>query len=160
MKSLLSSVRSATPADIPAMLPVINDAFAIETFLEGTRTNEQQLAQMMQKGKFLLGYTGSGELVAAVYVEARGTRGYFGMLAVVPAHQGKGFALAMVGVAEDHCRRQGCTAMDLTILSLRPELPPFYSKLGYVETGTEEFHPSRPLKDGVTCHCIVMSKGL
>ena len=159
MKSAIT-IRLAAPADIAATLPIINDAFAIETFLEGNRANEDQLANMMRKGEFLLGYDSSGELAAAVYVEVRGTRGYFGMLAVAPAHQGKGFARAMVEAAELHCRHRGCTAMDLTVLSLRPELPPLYAKFGYVETGTEDFRPSRPLKDGVACHCIVMSKPL
>jgi hypothetical protein len=50
--------------------------------------------------------------------------------------------------------------MDITVLSLRPELPPFYRRLGYLESGTEEFRPSRPLKSGAECYCIVMSKGL
>ena len=62
--------------------------------------------------------------------------------------------------AEDYCREHGCKFMDITVLDLRPELPPFDRKLGYVETGTEEFHPSRPLTEGVECHCIAMSKGL
>jgi ribosomal protein S18 acetylase RimI-like enzyme len=153
-------IRLASSADILAMLPVINDAFAIETFLEGTRTNEQQLTDMMQKGNFLLGYVSSSELVASVYVKVQNQRGYFGMLAVAPAHQGKGIARSMVEAAEGYCRRRGCTAMDLTVLSLRPELPSLYSKFGYVESGTEEFKPSRPLKAGVECHCVVMSKAL
>jgi hypothetical protein len=50
--------------------------------------------------------------------------------------------------------------MDISVLSLRPELLPFYRNLGYSETGTEDFHPTRPLKAGVSCHCIVMSKPL
>lgn len=153
-------IRLATPADVPAMLPIINDAFAIETFLEGTRTDEHQLTNMMRKGEFLLAYDSPGDLVASVYVEVRGTRGYFGMLAVATAHQGKGFARSMVEAAEVHCRHRGCTSMDLTVLSLRTELPPLYAKFGYLETGTEEFRPTRPLKDGVACHCIVMSKPL
>lgn len=142
------------------MLPVINEAFAIETFLEGTRSNQQQLTDMMQKGNFLLGFDNAGELVASVFVRVQGERGYFGMLAVAPTHQGKGFARAMVVAAEDYCRERACRAMDLTVLSLRPELPPLYSKFGYVESGTEEFKPSRPLKAGVECHCVVMSKEL
>lgn len=153
-------IRLATSVDIPMMLPVINEAFAIETFLEGTRTNEQQLADMMQKGSFLLGFDSSGELVASVYVKVQGERGYFGMLAVAAAHQGQGLARAMVDAAEGYCRQRGCAVMDLTVLSLRPELPALYSKFGYVESGTEEFKPSRPLKPGVECHCIVMSKAL
>jgi GNAT superfamily N-acetyltransferase len=160
MNSIFSSVRIATAADIAAMLPVINDAFAIETFLEGTRTDGDNLARIMQKGEFLLGFDHAGELVASVYVEVRGTRGYFGMLAVAPSEQGKGSGRELVREAEDYCRRQGCKAMDLTVLNLRQELPPFYHRLGYRETGTEEFRPSRPLKAGVACHCIVMSKAL
>ena len=158
--STLSLIRLATPADIPAMVPLINAAFAMETFLDSTRTDEERLAETMKKGEFLLGFSSSDGLVASVYVEVRRTRGYFGMLAVSPSHQGKGLGRAMVEAAEGHCRKQGCDAMDLTVLSLRPELPPFYSRLGYFETGIEEFHPSRPLKDGAACHCIVMSKPL
>ena len=80
-------IRAATPQDIAEMIPVVNAAFAVETFLE----------------EFLQG---------------------------------------------------------ITVLSLRPELPPIYRKLGYAETGTEEFHRSQPLKSGVVCHAIVMSKAL
>jgi hypothetical protein len=50
--------------------------------------------------------------------------------------------------------------MDLTVLSLRPELPPLYRKLGYTETGVEEFRPGRAFIGASGCHCIVMSKEL
>lgn len=160
MHSTLAGIRLATAADSSVMIPVINAAFSVEDFIEGTRTDEQRLPEMMQKGQFLVAHDPSGRLLASVYVEVRGTRGYFGMLAVDPAHQGKGLGRMMVEAAEDHCRHQGCKAMDIRVLSLRPELPPFYRKLGYVETGVEEFRPSRPLKPDVECHCIVMSKAL
>jgi GNAT superfamily N-acetyltransferase len=113
---------------------------------------------MMESGFFLLGYRESDQLVASVYVEIRRSRGYFGMLSVDPSLHGKGLGKAMAEAAEDYCRKAGCSAMDLTILNLRPELPPLYRKLGYVETGTEEFRTSRPLQAGLECHCIVMSK--
>jgi GNAT superfamily N-acetyltransferase len=151
-------IRVADAKDVAAMVPIVNAAFAIETFLTGTRTDHNGMATMMGKGEFLLAERGSGRVVACVYTELRGGRGYFGMLAVDRSEQGTGLGRRMVEAAEGHCRRRGCTAMDITVLSLRPELPPFYRKLGYIETGTEEFHPSRPLKDGVECHCIVMSK--
>ncbi len=82
------------------------------------------------------------------------------MLAVAPDQQGRGIARILIGAAENHCRQRGCRHMDIKVLSLRPELLPFYSKLAYVQTGTEEFRPSRPLKVGYDCHCIVMSKPL
>lgn len=153
-------IRIATPVDRAAMIPVINDAFAIETFLEGTRTDDVRLTGMMGTGSFMVAEDDAGRIIASVYVEIRSTRGYIGMLAVDPALQGKGLGRAMIEAAEDHCRRLNCVAMDLTVLNLRPDLPPRYRKLGYVESGTEEFVPSRPLKDGMRCHCIVMSKTL
>ena len=156
---LALEIRLATTADEASIISVTNAAFAIETFLEGTRTDEEGLTAMMRKGIFLVAEE-DGQLVASVYIEIRGLRGYFGMLAVHPTKQGKGLGRVMVDAAEDHCRQQGCNAMDITVLSLRPELPPLYRKLGYVETGSEELHPSRPLKNGIECHCIVMSKTL
>lgn len=142
------------------MLRVINAAFAIETFLEGTRTDKESLEAMMKKGDFLVGCNSRGDVLASVYVEVRGRRGYFGMLAVDPQRQSRGLGRMLVAAAEEHCRCQGCEAMDITVLSLRAELPAFYRKLGYEEIGTEEFRPSRPLQHGLECHCIIMSKKL
>jgi predicted N-acetyltransferase YhbS len=153
-------IREVTPADIPALAAMINSAFSIETFLEGTRTDEDRLAAMMRKGAILAAEESAGRLLGCVYTEVRGARGYLGQLAVDPAHQGEGLGRLIVNAAEDHLRRQGCEAVEITVLSLRPELPPIYRRFGYVETGTEEFNPSRPLKSGAECHCIVMSKKL
>lgn len=152
--------RIATAHDVAEIIPLVNAAFAVETFMEGPRTDEKGMAEMMRKGQFLIMEDDQGRIVASVYVEKRGARGYFGMLAVDPARQGRGMGRAMVEEAEIYCRLQGCTYMDISVLSLRPELPPLYRKLGYAETGTEEFHPSTPLRSGVACHCIVMSKKL
>src|SRR5579864_1561834 len=97
-------VRVASAADGGALAALINSAFAIEKFLEGERTDEKQLREMMQKGQFLLGCDDAGQLVASVYVEVRGARGYFGMLAVHPAQQKNGLGTKMVGAAEEYCR--------------------------------------------------------
>jgi len=115
---------------------------------------------MMQKGEILLAESGAGQLLGCVYSEVRGVRGYLWQLAVDPAYQGAGLARRIVATAEDELRRQGCEAVDITVLSMRAELPAIYRIFGYVETGTEEFHSSQPLKSGVKCHCIVMSKQL
>jgi ribosomal protein S18 acetylase RimI-like enzyme len=153
-------IRQATKADRPRLIPLINAAFAIETFLEGTRTDEERLAAMMAKGSILAAEDGAGQLLGCVYAEVRGTRGHLGQLAVDPAHQCSGLARRIVEAAEDHLRCQGCEAVEITVLSLRPELPPIYRRYGYVETGTEEFKPSRPLVSGAECHAIVMVKQL
>ena len=153
-------IRIAALTDIPQLVAIINAAFAVGTFFDGTRTDDARLAAIMKKGTILAAEDGAGRLIASVYSELRGTRGYLGMLAVDPAHQGRGLGRSMMEAGEEQFRQQGCEAVDITVLNLRTELPPIYRKLGYVETGTEEFHPSAPLKPGVECYCIVMSKRL
>ncbi len=153
------AIKTANANDLPVLIPLINNAFAEETFLEGTRTDEIRLAAILQKGDLLIAEW-AGQVVACVYVELRGERAYFGMLAVDPAQRGKGFGRLMTGAAERYARHRGCRHMEIGVLSLRPDLLPFYRAMGYAETGDEPFLPSRPLKDGVKCHCIVMSKRL
>jgi GNAT superfamily N-acetyltransferase len=153
-------IRNAMANDIGEIIAVVNAAFAVESFIDGTRTDEVRMIEMMEKGEFLVAEDSSGRTVASVYIEQRGNRGYFGMLAVDPAHQGEGLGRLTIEAAENLSRERGCRWMDIRVLSLRPELLPFYEKIGYVETRREEFHPSRPLKEGFKCQSIVMSKRL
>jgi hypothetical protein len=39
-------IRLATEADIPHLVPMINAAFTVETFLEGTRTDHQRFSAL------------------------------------------------------------------------------------------------------------------
>jgi GNAT superfamily N-acetyltransferase len=153
-------IRLATCDDMKAMIAIINGAFVVEDFIEGTRTDAANMTEMMHRGEFLLGEASSGELLACVYTEVRGERGYLGMLAVDPQRQGTGIGRLMVEAAENHCRSHGCRWMDLRVLSPRAELLPFYEKLGYAQIRTEEFRPPRPLRDGIECYGIIMSKPL
>ncbi|MGB0082467.1 MAG: GNAT family N-acetyltransferase [Terracidiphilus sp.] len=152
--------RVAAAIDRPHLIQLINAAFSVETFLEGTRTDHRRLAAMMAKGCILMAEDGEGRLLASVYVERRGKRGYLGMLAVDPARQREGLGRRTVEAAENRFRRQGCEAVDITVLNLRTELPPLYRRLGYAEIGTEAFKTSQTLRPGMKCHCIVMSKQL
>lgn len=143
-------IRPAAAADCDRLIPLINAAFAAaEPFMSGPRTDSERLAE-----------DEAGTLVASVYTEVRGQRGYVGMLAVEGARQKAGVGRRMMQAAEDHLRAKGCTEVDITVLSLRPELPPLYRKLGFVETGTEPFHYPHPIRGGFACHCVVMSKTL
>jgi ribosomal protein S18 acetylase RimI-like enzyme len=160
LKSKSKMIRLATPADAAAMIPIINAAFAVEGFIDGTRTDAERLALMFDTGDFLVAEE-EGRLVGSIYTEIRPEqRGYIGMLAVDPSQQRRGLGRRMMEAAEEHCRQKGCDVIDILVVNLRTELPPLYRKLGYVEVGIEEFHPSRPLQAGVEAHCIVMSKAL
>ena len=150
--------RAAVAEDRTLLIPLINSAFAIETFLEGTRTDEARLAATMEKGSILVAEEGAGQLLGCVYMEVRGKRGYLGQLAVDPAHRGAGLARLLVEAAEEHLRAQRCEGVDITVLSRRTELPRIYRRYGYIATGMEEFHMTQALKTEGECHCIAMSK--
>jgi ribosomal protein S18 acetylase RimI-like enzyme len=153
-------VRLATDADRARLIPLINSAFSIETFLEGERTDETSLAEMMRKGELLAAEDSDGQLIGCVYTEVRGERGYMGMLTVDPARQRSGLGTRIMEAAENHLRSRGCNAVDILVLNLRTELPPIYRRRGYVETGTQKDGLHRKLKPGFEYHFIVMSKEL
>jgi ribosomal protein S18 acetylase RimI-like enzyme len=150
--------RAAEPEDAENIARLVNAAFRPERFfVDGDRTNPEKVRVLLQKGKFLL-VEEAGALVGCVYVELHGERGYFGLLAVDPALQRSGLGSRMVAAAEEYCRAANCHFMDLTIVNLRAELPPFYHRLGYTESGILPFpsdqHPNQP------CHLVKMSKPL
>jgi predicted N-acetyltransferase YhbS len=150
----------ATEADVPRLVSIINEAFSVETFLEGARTDHERLSAMLTAADVLVAEDGAGKPLGCVYLEVRGVRGYLGMLAVDPSHQRTGLGRAIMLAAEQHLRGQGCKFVDICVLSKRAELRPIYRRFGYVEDGLEEFHPMQPLKPGVSCHAILMSKAL
>jgi len=94
-------IRAAVPKDSPRLIPLINSAFSVETFLEGPRTDEQRLGAAMVKGTILVGEDSGGRLLASIYTELRGKHGYAGMLAVDPEHQKSGLGRRMMEAAED-----------------------------------------------------------
>jgi len=154
-------IRLATEADIPRLVPMINAAFLVETFLEGTRTDLERLSAYFLKGELLLAEDASGQLIGSIYTELRPPRGYLGMLAIDPAHQRAGHGRTLMLAGEEYLRGKGCVAVDICVIEWRTELPPIYRKLGYVETAIQDFQPSQRLKPGVPpCRVIVMSKPL
>jgi len=140
------------------LVRLVNAAFAVEQFVfEGDRINAEETQAFMDKGVFLI-VEGGAEFAGCVYVEIRGDRGYMGLLAVDPLRQGTGLGRKLVTTAEDHFRQAGCSAVDLRVISQRTPLPPFYRRLGYVESGAAPFSPA--LQPKVPGHYIVMSKSL
>jgi GNAT superfamily N-acetyltransferase len=152
-------MRNAESADAESIARLVNAAFRPERFfVDADRTSPDKVRALLEKGKFLLAEDAS-VLVACVYVELRGERGYFGLLAVDPARQRTGMGSRMVDAAEDYCRAAGCRFMDLTTVNLRKELPGYYRRRGYVENGTLPF-PADQHPPKMPCHLVKMSKSL
>lgn len=155
---MTSGIRVAALDEAEGLAALINAAFLVERFfVDGDRTSPAGVRALMAKGTFLAADR-EGALAGCVYVEQRGRRGYFGLLAVDPDRKGTGLGRALVTAAEDFLRERGCEAADINVVDLRTELPPFYHRLGYAETGTAPFpsdgRATRP------CHFIRMSKPL
>jgi GNAT superfamily N-acetyltransferase len=159
--------RIATIEEAAALARLINDAFVVEAFFKiGDRTSAGEIAALMNAdGEFLVldgvepgTGTGTGTMSGCVYLKCRGDRAYFGMLSIDPASQGQGLGRRLVDAAEARARERGCRVMDIHIVNLREELPAYYRRFGYVESGTLPF--SDPERASRPCYFIVMSKPL
>ena len=152
-------MRIASTHDAPAITTLVNVAFQVEAFFKiGDRTSAGEILEMMQTGEFLL-YEDVSGLAGCVYVTTHEDgRAYFGMLSIEPSRQGQGLGRLVIEAAEALARERGCRHMDIHIVNLRDELPPFYRKLGYVERGVLPFPDT--LRASRPCHFVVMSKPL
>lgn len=155
------NTRIASQSDIPEIVRVINLAYRVEDFfINGDRTSAREIASQMADPcvSFLVIDGEQQQLAAAVLLEIRDDRGHFAMLAVDPAYQGKGMGRELISAIEAHCRSAGCTALDIEVVNLRSELPPFYSALGFVPSGTLPFPNQAKLRRDA--HLMLMTKSL
>ncbi len=151
-------MRTAQPADAPAIARLVNDAFRSERFfIDADRTDPEKVEALFRKGSFLILFE-DGVLAGCVYTEIRGERGYFGLLAVHPQRQRSGLGTHLIAAAEQHCRSAGCRFMDLTFVNVRRELPAYYQRFGYIESGVLPFPADQVAK--IPVHLVQMSKPL
>jgi N-acetylglutamate synthase-like GNAT family acetyltransferase len=152
-------IRKASDADAERITTLINLAFGLAEhyFVDGNRITKEEVLESLGSGTFLLSER-NGTLAGCVFIEPRGARAYLGLLSVDPNLQQKGTGSSLMTAGEEYCRKLGCQFMDIKIVNLRSELPDFYSRRGYVETGTSPFPPEVETK--MPCHFIDMSKGL
>lgn len=152
-------VRVANPADAAEITVLINSAFrpAEGFFVERDRIEVEEVINSLGAGQFLMAEE-EGALVGCVYVEPRGERAYLGLLSVDPSRQHSGVGSLLMAAAEDYCSGLACRFMDIKIVNLRKELPGFYRRRGYVETGTSSFPADVETKQ--PCYFIDMTKSL
>jgi N-acetylglutamate synthase-like GNAT family acetyltransferase len=152
-------VRIADPADAGEITDLINSAFRFAEgfFVEGDRIELKEVIGSLHTGKFLLAEA-EDNLIGSVYVEPRGERAYLGLLSVDPSCQQSGVGSLLMTAAENYCSGLACRFMDIKLVNLRKELPGFYQRRGYVETGTSSFPADVKTKE--PCYFIDMAKPL
>ena len=139
--------RSATPADIPAVVALVESAYRGDAsragwtteadVLDGRRIDAEGVAEVIAKpdSRVLLAER-DGALLACAHVEKRDGDGYFGMFAVVPGLQNAGIGRQVLAEAERLAAGDfGCTRMRMTVIDLRDELIAWYERRGYRRTG-------------------------
>jgi GNAT superfamily N-acetyltransferase len=152
------TLRDASDADAPLLAALITAAYRVEDFfVTGDRIDTDEVLERMRHGRFLVLEDG-GALAGCVYVRVNGDTGYFGLLSTDPSRQRQGIGARLIAAAEEACRAAGCGEMEIEVVNLRTELPPFYRRLGYSERGVRPFPDADRATRG--CHFIVMRKPL
>jgi len=154
--------RRAVAADIPEIVRVVNLAYRVEDFfIRGDRTDAADIgARLERPGARILVVDGdlAGSLAAAVYLEHRADRVWFGLLSVDPPRQGSGLARLLIDAVEADARAAAVPLVEIDVVDLRTELPAFYARLGYVQVGERPFPDPHKLRR--PAHMVVMQKAL
>jgi ribosomal protein S18 acetylase RimI-like enzyme len=151
------SIEAATLADVPSLLALLNRAYRGNDaragwtheadLIEGEqRTDAGELTHKLEEpaGTILKYLDADGTIRGCVYLEKSGPDLYLGMLSVDPACQGAGIGKKLLYAAEDHAKQVGCSAIKMTVISVRTELLEWYIRHGYHPTGDEEPFPDEP----------------
>ena len=149
--------RVATPADIGAVVNLVESAYRGESglrgwtteshLLDGQRTDAESVAELIaREGSTVLVAERDGEMVACCHVERLEQAGYFGMFAVNPSLQMAGLGRALLAEAERVAREEWkVPTMRMSVIEQRGELIAWYERRGYALTGeTRPFPYGQP----------------
>lgn len=76
-----------------------------------------------------------GDVVGTVVYEAKGDVGHLRGMAVLPEHEGRGYAAALLAQAEEDLARAGCQRVTLDTTAPLTRAIAFYTRHGYRPTG-------------------------
>lgn len=151
------SFRRATPADVDAIVALVNSAYRGESsragwtteadLLDGQRTDAAEIAHLIAAdNSLILLCLRGGEIIGSVHLEkVDATTAYMGMLVIRPVLQGQGLGKQFIRVAEDAARAEwGAVRMQIQVITLRHELIAYYERLGYRRTGQIRPFPADP----------------
>ena len=169
------TIKIATKEDIPHLEKLVNGAYRGESskkgwtteadLLGGIRTNQDVLSGMINRGDSIVlkCINAKNELVGCVYLQNKEEKLYLGMLTVAPDIQAQGIGKKLLQASEEYAQTQQCSAITITVISLRKELIKWYERRGYKATGEKKPFPSNDPRFGLPkqeLEFIVMEKKL
>lgn len=146
----------ANEADLPELEQLVNSAYRGDSsrqgwtteadLLDGIRTDKEALYSMIHEpGSVILKCTTPNhELIGCVYLHKQEHKMYLGMLTVSPFVQAKGIGKQLLNAAELYAQEQRCSAMVMTVITLRHELIEWYERRGYHQTQERRPFPDDP----------------
>lgn len=145
----------ARTTEVTTLTPLVNEVYAEAEkglWLAGaTRTTVEEMGELIEAGEIFVARR-SGELAGCVGVRRLATgEGEFGLLVADPKQRGTGVGRDLVQFAEDKCRRDGMTTMQLELLVPKDWTHPskeflagWYTRIGYRVVTTGSFTESYP----------------
>lgn len=145
--------RVATPADVSAIVALVESAYRGESsrtgwtteadLLHGQRTDAEEVSGLLTGADgVLLVALREGRIVGTCQLQRRGVRAYFGMFAVSPDLQGSGVGTKVIGYAERYAAEQWASRhVEMTVIRQRTDLIAFYQRRGYRDTGIRSPFP-------------------
>lgn len=150
--------RTATDADIPALIALVTSAYRGDAsrtgwtteadLLDGQRIDADMLrADLDRPRSRILVAEDAGRMVACAHIAQEDAddgvpTAYFGMFSVDPSLQGGGVGKGVLAEGERVARETlGCARMRMTVIDCRDELIAFYVRRGYVRTGVTRPFP-------------------
>jgi GNAT superfamily N-acetyltransferase len=147
------TIRTAVPADVDALVTLVNSAYRGTSskagwtteadLLGGQRIDAGMLAELIARPDAqVLVHEIEGEIVACVALE-NGPQGcYLGMLTIRPTLQGAGLGGRLLAAAEQFAQAAfGADSIHMTVIEQRDELIAWYARRGYLPTGEYRAFP-------------------
>lgn len=145
--------RTAEPADVPALVDLVNACYRGDDsragwtteadLLGGRRIDAQGMSALLESPatKILLAEA-DGALVACCELQRSVNGTYFGMFSVRPTVQGAGLGRRVLAEAERTAAQLwGSRLMRMKVIKQRTELIAWYERRGYTNTGKTEPFP-------------------
>jgi len=139
-------IRNAQTADAVRLAELVNSAYRGDyakqgwtteaDLIDGTRTDAAALEDLINRGDTtILTYEENNSILGCVELVLQGTTLYLGMLTVDPGLQGKGVGKILLRAGEDFGKNKNCSAVTMTVITIRTELIDWYKRHGYLDTG-------------------------
>ena len=142
----------ASEADITAIKDLLNSAYRGESSKQGwtneahliageQRIDKSSLQQVMNQanGVFVKYTDDKHQIIGCVNLQQHDYKIYLGMFSVSPLLQGGGIGKKLLQAAEEYATQLQCTAIYMTVISVRTELINWYERHGYKDTGERKF---------------------